>query len=260
MALFNYYMLILPIYVFFSKSAADPHYCLLFVDLFTEKIYMFSMKKRNLLKKKMQTFYEKVEHKRKERMRLQTDLEIQQNEIKNLNKKYNVEMFSVRVTGGKAFAAEQKIREFKKLLLKIKAIYKKNKMKFKPIEIIKKTTANMNKTKSTKYQIEPEEVERKSLKDNNFREKFDFYRIEKVGKSNKTTKRYLIKRDLNKRKLREPLMIVEKVLILAEIIKKKDVPGKLYKPTTQNKIFFNKYTIIIFKKRVKQYLMIGTIG
>ena len=44
-------------------------------------------------------------------------------------------------------------------------------MKFKPIEIIKKTTANMNKTKSTKYQIEPEEVERKSLKDNNFREK-----------------------------------------------------------------------------------------
>ena len=73
----------------------------------------------------MQTFYEKVEHKRKERMRVQTDLEFQQNEIKNLNKKYNVEMFSTRVRGGEAFAAEQKIREFKKLLLKIKAIYKK---------------------------------------------------------------------------------------------------------------------------------------
>ena len=67
MALFNYYMLILPIYVFFSKSAADPHYCLLFVDLFTQKIYTFPMKKRNLLKKKMQAFYEEVEHKRKER-------------------------------------------------------------------------------------------------------------------------------------------------------------------------------------------------
>ena len=86
----------------------------------------------------MQTFYEEVEHKRKERMRLQTDLEFQQNEIKNLNKKYNVEMFSTRVRGGKAFAAEQKIREFKKLLLKVKAIYKKNTMKFRPIEIIKK--------------------------------------------------------------------------------------------------------------------------
>ena len=71
-------------------------------------------------------------------MRLQTDLEFQQNKIKNLNKKYNVEMFSTRVRGGKAFAAKQKIREFKKLLLKIKPIYKENKMKFKPIEIIKK--------------------------------------------------------------------------------------------------------------------------
>ena len=58
-------------------------------------------------------------------MRVQTDLEFQQNEIKNLNKKYNVEMFSARVRGGKAFAAERKIREFKKLLPKIKAIYKK---------------------------------------------------------------------------------------------------------------------------------------
>ena len=37
----------------FSKSEADPHYCLLFDDLFTQKIYTFPMKKRNLLKKKM---------------------------------------------------------------------------------------------------------------------------------------------------------------------------------------------------------------
>ena len=108
----------------------------------------------------------------------------------------------------------------------------------------------MNKTKSMKYQIEPEEVERKSLKDDNFREKFDFYRIEKVGKGNKRTKRYLIKKDLHERKLREPLMIGEKGLILAaERIKKKDAPGKLYKPTTQNKSFLNKDKIFIVKKK-----------
>ena len=51
-------------------------------------------------------------------MRLQTDLEFKQNEIKKLNEQYNVEMFHRKVRGGKAFAAEQKIREFKKLLLK----------------------------------------------------------------------------------------------------------------------------------------------
>ena len=113
---------------FFSESAADPHYCLLFVDLFTQKIYTIPMKKRNLLKKKMELFYQEINSKRKgEKMRLQTDLEFQQNEIKKLNKKYNVEMFSTRVRSGKAFAAEQKIREFKKLLLKMKALKNKTK-------------------------------------------------------------------------------------------------------------------------------------
>ena len=102
----------------------------------------------------------------------------------------------------------------------------------------------MNKTKTTKYQIEPEYVEKKSLEDDNFRGKFDFYRIEKVGKNNNKIKRYIIKKDANKRKLREPLAIGEKV-------KKKDAPGKLYKPTTQNKSFFNKDNIFIVKKRVK---------
>ena len=104
---------------FFSESAADPHYCLLFVDLFTQKIYTIPMKKRNLLKKKMELFYQEINGKRKgEKMRLQTDLEFQQNEIKKLNKRYNVEMFSTRVRSGKVFAAEQKIR--KQLIKKLK--------------------------------------------------------------------------------------------------------------------------------------------
>ena len=45
-------------------------------------------------------------------MRLQTDLEFLQTEIKKLNEKYNVNMFSTKLRGGKAFSAEQKIREF----------------------------------------------------------------------------------------------------------------------------------------------------
>ena len=34
---------------FLAKSAADPKYCLLLVDLFTSKIYVYPMKKRSLL-------------------------------------------------------------------------------------------------------------------------------------------------------------------------------------------------------------------
>ena len=41
-----------------------------------------------------------------------------------VNKKYNVLMFSTKMRGGKAFEAEQNIREFKKLILKSKRLYK----------------------------------------------------------------------------------------------------------------------------------------
>ena len=45
-------------------------------------------------------------------MHLQADLELKQNQIKKHNNEFNVDMFHTRVRGGKAFAAEQKIREF----------------------------------------------------------------------------------------------------------------------------------------------------
>ena len=202
----------------------------------------------------MKLFYQEVNKKRNDqKMRLQTDLVFQQNDIKRLNKKYNLHMFSTRIRGGKAFAAAQKIREFKKLLLlKTKSLYKKSKKKIKPNEIIKKVTLNMNKTKTLKCGVEPEKIEEKSLTDDNFREKFDFYRLEKIGKHVARQVRYNAKKDeRNPKKLREPLNIGEKVLVLAERLKKKDAPGKLYKSTTQNKTFFNKDKVYIIKKGVK---------
>ena len=66
----------------------------------------------------------KLNQKLNEQMRLQTDLEFQQKKILKLNKKYNVLMFSTKIRGGKAFVAEQKIRDFKKLVLKSKRLHK----------------------------------------------------------------------------------------------------------------------------------------
>ena len=48
---------------FLAKSAIDPKFCLLFVDLFTSKIYTFPMKTRNLLAKKMEQFYNNIQKK-----------------------------------------------------------------------------------------------------------------------------------------------------------------------------------------------------
>ena len=126
---------------FLVKSAVDPKFCLLFVDLFTSKIYTFPMKTRNLLAKKMVQFYNDIQKKKKrngKRMRFQTDQEFKQQKIYDLNKKFNVDMFTTSLRGGKAFAAVQKIREFRKILLRSKRMEKYSKKCIKPNDLIKK--------------------------------------------------------------------------------------------------------------------------
>ena len=236
---------------FLAKSAVDPKYALLCVDLFTSKVYVYTMRKKSNLVNKLETFHKEIEPKRdkKEIMRLQTDQEFQQNEIKKINLKYNVDMFSTNIRGGKAFAAEQKIRELKKILFKTKNVYKRSKKKINSKKVIEKAIENMNKINSEKYGLPPEIIEKKTLSDNVFKEIFDFYRMVKVSKAVDRYERYNEKVDeRQKKKLREPLEIDEKVLILAERIKKKDAPGILFKSTTQNVPFFNKKEIFKIRK------------
>ena len=111
---------------FLGKSAVNPHYCLLFVDLFTSMIYTYPMKKIKQLVSNVSEFYSDIKSQMEGKMRLQTDLEFQQNQIKLLNEENNVEMYLTKVREGKAFAVEQKICEFKKFLLKSKRILKEN--------------------------------------------------------------------------------------------------------------------------------------
>ena len=51
-----------------------------------------------------------------EEMIIQKDQEFQLNKMKKLNLKYNVQMFSIKLRGSKAFTVE-KIREFKKTII-----------------------------------------------------------------------------------------------------------------------------------------------
>ena len=209
------------------------------------------MRKKSNLVNKLEIFYKEIDSKRdkNEKMRLQTDQEFQQNEIKKLNLKYNVEMFSSRIRGGKAFAAEQKIRELKKIIFKTKNVYKLSKKKINSKKVIEKAIDNLNKTNSEKYGLSPEIIERRTVANNVFREVYDFYRLVKVSKVANRYERYNEKLDKKqKRKLREPLKIDEKVLVLAERIKKKDAPGILFKSTIQNIPFFNKKEIFKISK------------
>ena len=238
---------------FLAKSAVDPKFALVCVDLFTSKIYVYTMKVRRNLASKLEIFYKEIQKKRlnNEKMRLQTDQEFQQNEIKKLNQKYNVEMFSTRLRGGKAFAAEQKIRELKKVIFKTKRTYKLQKKKINSKQIIKKAVENLNRINSEKYGLPPDIIEKKSLESEYFKEIYDFHRLVKVTKGINRYERYNEKLDKKqKRKLREPLNINEKVLVLAERIKKKDAPKFLFKSTTENIPFFNRKEIFTIERYV----------
>ena len=105
---------------FLGKNITFPQYVLLVVDLFSSKTYTYPMRSRIQIRDRLEQFYLDVQGKRKgRRARLQLDKEFLQLKIKDLNKKFNVEMCSTSLKGGKAFAAEQKITELKKRVARL---------------------------------------------------------------------------------------------------------------------------------------------
>ena len=95
-------------------------------------------------------------------MRLQVDNEFQQIKIKDLNDENNADMFTSSIRGGKAFAAEQKIRELKTRISKLMLKTWKSK-------IIQNLTLNMNLMKNVKYGLSSEETESQSLAGERFK-------------------------------------------------------------------------------------------
>ena len=172
---------------FLGKNATFPQYVLVIVDLFSSKVYTYPMKSRKQIRQKLEQFYRDVNSKRKgKKMRLQVDQEFQQVKIKDLNELNNVTMFSTSLRGGKAFAAEQKIRELKTRIARLRS----QKLKIPPKKIIEISTANMNIRPSAKYGFSPEEREKRALESEKFKVFYNMHRLEKTNKLNQRQDRY----------------------------------------------------------------------
>ena len=131
---------------------------------------------------------------------------------------------------------------------------KQKKNRIKPNQLIRNAVENMNKTISTKCGLAPENIEKRSLDPNDekfFQEVYDFVRLWKVQNNQMRNDIYDQKIDRIKKKLRSPLNLTEKVLVLAERLTKKDTPGRLYKSSTENMPFFNRNRIFTIYKRAK---------
>ena len=187
----------------------------------------------------MKLLYDEVRSKRKK-----VDNEIQQVEIKDLNDENNIEMFTSSVRGRKTFAVEQKIRELKT------RIAKTEKLKITSTKIIQNSALNMNTMESENYRLSSEDIEQQSIASERFKTIFNMHRIDKTMKLHERLDRYDRRRYTSKRRrLREDLMIGEKVLILAERIKKKDASGRFYKQSVQNISYFNKERTFMIRKK-----------
>ena len=112
----------------------------------------------------------------------------------------------------------------------------------------------MSNVNSMKYELTPETIEKRSLDPNDgeyFQEIYDFMRLKKIGNKRSRNEKYGEKLDKRKRKLKSPLNLDEKVLVLAERLKKKNAPGNLYKASTDNIPLFNRDRISTIYKRAK---------
>ena len=94
----------------------------------------------------------------------------------------------------------------------------------------------MNSIRSVKYSSVPEKIERRSFIDIGDTESFKIFRsIEKVQKDSSHRITEDVRTDgKNKRTIRDPLEIDELVLVLADRMKKKEAPGRLYKSTIED--------------------------
>ena len=182
---------------FLGKKITFPKYALVLVDLFSSKTYTYRMKSRKQIRQRLEEFYRDVADKRKgKKMRLQVDQEFQQVKIKDLNDLNNVHMFSTFIRDGKAFAAEQKIRELKTRIAKLAS----QKLKISPNKIIEISMTNLNIQPNKKYGISPEEIERKALQSEQFRTVYNIHRLEKTDKLNERQDKYDKEKYKRKRK------------------------------------------------------------
>ena len=118
-----------------------------------------------------------------------------------------------------------------------------------PRKLIRNVVQNMNNVNSRKYGVPPETVEKKSPKDEKFREVYDFHRMVRVSRDAERYKRSDIRFDKKTlKKLCSPLTVGKKVLVLAERLRKKDAPRNLYKSTTKNISFFKKEKTFVVRK------------
>ena len=137
------------------------------------------------------------------------------------------------------------------MLLETKVTEKRLRNRIISKKLIQKGTNKFKNNISIKYDLAPEQVESKCFQSEQFREGYNLHRLQKVkqdtDRGERSDKNNYMKQT---KKLRALLDFGELVYVLAERLKKKDPPGKIYKISTENEPFVIKSQVFTIPKRV----------
>ena len=190
---------------YLRPTAHEPKYVLVIVDVYSQRVYLYGLYKTDKSIDAFKQFLENTKRIRNEdnvQVYVQTDegTEFFNKSLLQLFKNNGVKLFTTSMNRGHAFMAEQKIRELKKKMTKLKSLSSKLPIAktFKTIE------SNMNITRIGYMGLSPIEIE-ETYTDPTRNALRKLYIGKKITDQRIKQQRYTLKKD--KRKKVKPLMV-----------------------------------------------------
>ena len=235
---------------YLKPRAGESKFCLVIVDVYSQRVYLYGLYRKSNAREAFETFLSDTASIRKSDVYtlIQSDEggEFFNKALERLLLDNRVKLYTTKMNKGHAFMAEQKIREVKKKLTKLKARDASQRIK-KMLVLVEES---MNNTNIGYLGISPMEIEREpaSIGKDSVKK---LYIGKKLTKHKERISRYVKKKDKNIKNLK-PLQVGNLVWIASGRVQKKRYRGALDKPTSDKKPNYDTEKVYLINKR-KEY-------
>ena len=197
---------------YLRPTAHEPKYVLVVVDVYSQRVYLYGLYKKDKTIDAFRQFVSDTENVRDKGVQVyvQTDegTEFFNRPLLRLFEDNGIRLFTTKMNRGHAFMAEQKIRELKKKMTKLKSLTPKLSI----AKTLKLVETNMNITRIGYMDLSPTEIEKEIVDpDQNALRKL--YVGKRITDQRARHNRYNLKKDKRK-KMSKPLEVGDLVYIV----------------------------------------------
>ena len=235
---------------YLRPTAHEPKYVLVVVDVYSQRVYLYGLYKKDKTIDAFRQFVSDTENVRDKGVQVyvQTDegTEFFNRPLLRLFEDNGIRLFTTKMNRGHAFMAEQKIRELKKKMTKLKSLTPKLSI----AKTLKLVETNMNITRIGYMDLSPTEIEKEIVDpDQNALRKL--YVGKRITDQRARHNRYNLKKDKRKKKkkMSKSLEVGDLVYILFGRTLKRRYRGALDKATTGVKPNFDTTRVFVIDSR-----------